>query len=240
MSTINLHHVDCLEFMAGLPDKAFDLAIVDPPYNWGSSKTCYVNKNTKFKDRFQRPGGVKDKGGFVVGGNHPNSLSYPPDQQYFDALFRVSKNAIIWGGQTFASMLPDSMEWVFWDKRTGASYFGDGELAWTSFGGAVRMYRPDYLPKEEKIHPTQKPVALYRWLLQNYAKPGDTILDTHGGSMSIALACDIEGFDLDLCELDRDYFEAGKKRLEQHRSQPRLFAPDPVQINVQTTIEDAE
>ena len=238
MPQIELLHIDCMSYMAKLPDKAFDLAIVDPPYNWGSSKTCYVNKNTKFKNRFQRPGGVKDKGGFVVGGNHPHSLSYQPDQQYFDALFRVSKNAIIWGGQTFASMLPDSMEWVFWDKRTGASYFGDGELAWTSFGGAVRMYRPDYLPKEEKIHPTQKPVALYRWLLQNYAKPGQRILDTHLGSGSIAIACDIEGFDLVGCEIDADYIKAARHRLAVHQSAPRLFEATPAGLPQQLSLGD--
>jgi len=235
MSKIELRHQCCMEYMAGLPDKAYDLAIVDPPYNWASSKTCYVNKNTAFKDRFQRPGGLIDKGGFVVGGNHPNALSEPPDLQYFDELFRVSKNAIIWGGQTFASMLPDSMEWVFWDKRTGASYFGDGELAWTSFGGSVRMYRPEYLPKEKKIHPTQKPVALYRWLLTKYAKPGQRILDTHMGSGSIAIACDLEGYDLVGCEIDADHIAGARKRLADHQAQPRLFEtekPDHVQLQI--------
>jgi site-specific DNA-methyltransferase (adenine-specific) len=225
---IELLNMDCMEYMATLPDKAFDLAIVDPPYNWGASKSCYVNKNTAFKRRFQRHGGEKDMGGFVVGGNHPNSLSEPPSQQYFIELLRVSAEAIIWGAQTFSSMLPESMEWVFWDKRTGDSYFGDGELAWTSFGGAVRMYRPSYLPAENKIHPTQKPVALYRWLLQNYAKPGQRILDTHLGSGSIAIACDIEGFDLVGCEIDADYIAGARKRLADHRAQPRMFdAPKP-------------
>ena len=118
--------------------------------------------------------------------------------------------------------------------------FSDGELAWTSFDRAMKKVFISWVGANAKdglsrIHPTQKPVALYRWLLQNYAKPGQKILDTHGGSMSIAIACDIEGFDLTLCELDPDYFAAGKKRLEQHQAQPRLFdapAPQPIQLTL--------
>jgi len=133
----------------------------------------------------------------------------------------------------------------FWLKNLSDNYFSDGELAWTSFDRVLKcfdfhwsgMLQGDMKNKEVKIHPTQKPVALYRWLLQNYAKPGQRILDTHGGSMSIAIACDIEGYDLTLCELDKDYFEAGKKRLEQHQQQPRMFATEPIAHPEQLTIE---
>ena len=147
------------------------------------------------------------------------------------------------------------MGWVVWDKVNGESDQADCELAWTSYDKAVRQLRfmwhiaqgisperghiaqGNITLREARIHPTQKPVALYRWLLQNYAKPGQRILDTHGGSMSIAIACDIEGYDLTLCELDKDYFEAGKKRLEQHQQQPRMFAPEPIAQAEQLTIE---
>jgi site-specific DNA-methyltransferase (adenine-specific) len=217
---INLHHVDCMEFMAGLPDKHYSLAIVDPPYGIGED-------GGKFRGRKGQGHRVLPKKGWDT---------IPPPVEYFNELNRVSEQQIIWGGNYFP--LPPSRCWIFWDKLMGGD-FADGELAWTSMDSVVKKFTK--CNKDHgHIHPTQKPVALYRWLLQNYAKPGDTIIDTHGGSMSIAIACDIEGFDLDLCELDRDYFEAGKKRLEQHRSQPRMFTPEPIPVNVQTSIEDAE
>jgi site-specific DNA-methyltransferase (adenine-specific) len=205
-----------MEYMRGLPDKAFDLAIVDPPYGigagemnmgLGTSAAC-----SKAKNRRWIPKAWDDDA---------------PSQQYFEELRRVSNEQIIWGGNHFR--LEPSRGWIVWDKEVpdGLS-FSDFEVAWTSFDRAARMVRQSvYSEKADKIHPTQKPVALYRWLLKNYAKPGQRILDTHGGSMSIAIACDIEGFDLTLCELDKDYFEAGKKRLEQHQAQPRLFDAPP-------------
>ena len=223
MSTINLHNVDCMEFLRGLPEKHHSLAIVDPPYGIGRDGSQRTTSNH---------GGRKAHAfkGWDAG---------TPGPEYFAELFRVSRNQIIWGANYMAEYLPPSMGWIFWDKGQRICN-SDGELAFTSFNRALRVveYNRVELQKDGgTIHPTQKPVALYRWLLQNYAKPGDTILDTHGGSMSIALACDIEGFDLDLCELDNDYFEAGKKRLEVHRSQPRMFAPEPIVHGVQTTIE---
>ena len=229
---INLHNVDCMEYMAGLPDKAYDLAIVDPPYGIGEDggkDAGRVRKSGRYATAPQ---------GYAAGGWD----SATPADEYFAELRRVSSGQIVWGGNYFA--MPASSGWIVWDKKTTGD-FADCELAWTSFTKAVRKF--EFLwsgfkmaVREQRIHPTQKPVALYRWLLQNYAKPGDKILDTHGGSMSSAIAADIEGFDLDLCELDRDYFEAGKKRLEQHRLQPRMFAPEPIPVNVQTSIEDAE
>lgn len=222
-ANIELYNEDNMTLMARYPDNYFDVAIVDPPYDFSTSKTSYVNKNTKFKDRFQRKGGEKDKGGFVVGGNHKNSLQEPPKKEYFDELFRVSKNQIIWGGQTFANLLPNSMEWIFWDKRTGGSYFADGELAWTSFGGSVRMFRPKKLSKEIKIHPTQKPVELYCWIINRYCKQGYKVLDTHLGSGSIAVACHKYGIDLVGCEIDKEYYNNALKRLENEQSQQSLF-----------------
>lgn len=207
---------DNMVMMARYPDKYFDLAIVDPPYDFTVGKATYVCKNTAFKERFQRQGGEKDKGGFVVGGNHPNSLNTPPSQEYINELFRVSKNQIIWGANTFSHLLPPSFCWIVWDKNNGASYFSDCELAFSSFKTAVRKFTKNGTARG-KIHPTQKPVALYKWLLEKYAKPGDKILDTHLGSGSIAIACHDYGFDLTACELDTDFYEAAMKRIQQHQ-----------------------
>lgn len=217
MSTINLHNVDCMEFLRATPDKHYSLAIVDPPYGLGKSST---NGAGKLKHRALN--------------RMSTAWDVAPDAAYFAELFRVSTHQIIWGGNYFD--LHPSRGFIVWDKKQYMPTFSRCEYAWISMSVPSRIFEFDNA-RADKIHPTQKPVALYRWLLKNYAKPGDTILDTHGGSMSIALACDIEGFDLDLCELDRDYFEAGKKRLEQHRSQPRMFAPEPIVHGVQTTIE---
>ena len=236
---INLHHTDCMEFMRGLPDKCYDLAIVDPPYGIGVGKMFIA------KDRKDPRNGRVIKCKRTKRGEWDNER---PPLEYFTELRRVSRSQIIWGGNYFADMLPASMGWIVWDKVNGDSDQADCELAWSSYDKAVRQLRfmwhiaqgisaerghvaqGNISLRESRIHPTQKPVALYRWLLQNYAKPGQKILDTHGGSMSIAIACDIEGFDLDLCELDKDYFEAGKKRLEAHQAQPRMFdAPRPEQ-----------
>jgi site-specific DNA-methyltransferase (adenine-specific) len=217
-----LYNMDCVAGMKHYPDKYFDLAIVDPPYDFSTSKTSYVNKNLKFKDRFQRAGGNKDKGGFVVGANHKNSLQSPPDYEYYTELFRVSKHRIIWGGNTFADILPPSMEWIFWDKRTGESYFADGELAWTSFNGSVKMFRPKKLKAEIKIHPTQKPIELYEWILSKYAEKGQRILDTHVGSGSSRIACYLNGFDFVGFEIDKQYCEASEKRFVNAISQQRL------------------
>jgi len=217
---INLYNVDCMEFMRGLPDKAFDLAIVDPPYG--------ISIMTS---------GGKGVSGWIAH-DRKEWDSAVPDADYFIELRRVSAHQIVWGANYMTDNLPPSMGWILWDKGQRDFALADGELAWTSFQRALRVF--DYARgsanREDKIHPTQKPVALYRWLLQNYAKPGQKILDTHGGSMSIAIACDIEGYDLDLCELDPDYFAAGKKRLEQHQSQPRMFDPEPRKVDQQLTI----
>lgn len=198
---INLIHGDCMELMRSKPDKFYDLAIVDPPYGIGrdgSLKTTSKHggrKAHKFK-------------------SWDNQI---PDKLYFDELFRVSKNQIIWGGNYFTAHLPSSMGWIFWDKGQRICN-SDGELAFSSFQKALRVieYNRVELLKEGTIHPTQKPIKLYRWILQQYAKQGDKILDTHGGSFSHAIAAYDLGFDLDIIEIDPDYYNAGKERFESH------------------------
>jgi len=213
-STINLHLGDSLEAMKLIKDNAYDLAIVDPPYGIGE--------------------GLKSRGmgTSAMSGNYTIKEwdKETPTADYFKELFRVSKNQIIWGANYMTEHIPPSMGWVFWDKDASGD-FSDGELAFSSFDRALRkikvtwmgMRQYDMKNKEVRIHPTQKPVKLYEWLLTNYAKEGDKILDTHGGSMSIALACHNLKFDLDLWELDEDYHAAGVKRFEQHKKQLQLF-----------------
>ena len=209
---ISITNEDNMQLMARYKDKHFDLAIVDPPYgidlanmNMGIGNTPKASKakNRKWK--------AKDWDSDV------------PSEQYFKELFRVSKNQIIWGGNYFD--LPPCGKFIIWDKEIpkGLS-FSDCEYAWTSFKGANKMFRYSaYRNKSEKFHPTQKPSELYEWLLMNYAKEGDKILDTHLGSGSIALACHNLGYDLTACELDKDYYDAAIKRIEQHKQQLRLF-----------------
>jgi site-specific DNA-methyltransferase (adenine-specific) len=201
---ITLLNMDCMEYMRGLPDKAFDLAIVDPPYGIGED-------GGKFRDR--------------KGGGHrvlPKKSwdSAPPDLSYFKELNRVSANQIIWGGNYFG--LPAARCWIFWDKLMGGD-FADGELAWTSFNSVVRKFTK--CNKDHgHIHPTQKPVALYKWLLANYAKAGDRILDTHLGSGSSAIAAHYGGFQFVGTELDKDYYEAAVKRFNEETKQVDMFA----------------
>lgn len=225
-----VHLIDCVDFMRGLPDKAFDLAIVDPPYGIGESSK---NRNgiVKIKDkRNGRVSHVKIKNEIKDWDNNA------PEKIYFEQLKRVSKNQIIWGANHFIENIPNpnSSSWVVWDKCNGDSDFADCELAWTSFDSAVRQFRfmwsgmfqgknsfseghifEGNLSKHEKrIHKTHKPIILYRWLLRNYAKPNDTIFDSHMGSQSSRIACHMEGFDFTGCELDPEYFEQGNQRYE--------------------------
>ena len=208
---ITLYNDDCMNVMKTFKDKQFDLAIVDPPY--GISVNMNMGKKKGEKDRY------KNK-------EWDNAI---PEKTYFDELKRVSKNQIIWGGNYFTEYLKPSMCWICWDKEVpeGLS-FSDFELAWTSFNSAakkVRFSNMGFMAKHscKRIHPTQKPVQLYKWLLQNYAKEEDTILDTHFGSLSIGIACHDLGFELTAIELDKDYYEAGKKRLINHQKQLNLF-----------------
>jgi site-specific DNA-methyltransferase (adenine-specific) len=203
---------DCMDMMARYPDKHFDLAIVDPPYGIGED------------------GG--DKGRRRKGENqivHLEKKSWDkaiPDKLYFEELKRVSKNQAIFGANYMTEYLPPSMGWIVWDKGIGGD-FSDCELIYTSFWRALRKiyvpYRDDYNGKWYlKIHPCQKPINLYKWLLQNYAKPGWKILDTHGGSFSSAIACLELGFDLTACEIDRDYYNSGMERIREFQKQQRF------------------
>lgn len=213
---IELLNIDCMKYMKTLKDKAFDLAIVDPPY--GISQPPFRKESN---NKAARP---KEYNNAVYNQDAPS-------WGYFMYLEKVSKNQIVWGGNYFNKYLEIGNKWIFWDKRTEETQWGDGELAWTSFKGAVTkfdfawngMIQGDMKNKETRIHPTQKPVALYRWLLHNYAKPGDKILDTHGGSRSLAIACHDMGFDHVSCEIDLDYHNDSVKRYKQHTMQQKLF-----------------
>ena len=198
---IELHNIDCMEYLATCEDNAFELAIVDPPYG--------IDINSS--GRLGHYGGK--------GKNWDNAI---PDKTYFEQIFRVSQNQIVWGANYFK--MPPTRCFLIWDKQQphGVS-FASCEYAWTSFDQSAKTYyqRPQSADSY-RIHPTQKPVKLYEWLLMNYAKEGDRILDTHLGSGSIAIACHNLGFDLVACELDTDYFNAAQKRLKQHQSQLRI------------------
>ena len=205
-----IYNQDCMEAMKEMSDNQFDLAIVDPPYGIGASEmTMGSGKNKKYKK----------------GKKWDNET---PTQKYFNEIQRVSKNQIIWGGNYFADKLKPTRCYIFWDKGiNGDCDFADGELAWCSFDKVLRKapirYKGFLGADNIRIHPTQKPVKLYEWLLMNYAKEGDTILDTHLGSGSIAIACHNLGFDLTGYEIDKEYFEEAKKRIEQHKQQGRLW-----------------
>lgn len=222
---------DCMEAMRAMPDKWADLAIVDPPYGIGESgdKNHTRGKRAGFdNNKWTKRIPAKKFKGFSGADKEPMPI------EFFAELRRVSKNQIVWGANHFISRLPyDSPAWIVWDKMNGESDFADCELAWTSFKCAVRkfqykwngMLQQDMANKEVRIHPTQKPVSLYKWLLTNYAKPGDKILDTHLGSGSSRIAALDMGFDFWGYELDKDYFDAQEARFAAHRAKPALFAP---------------
>jgi len=201
--TLDLRRADCMDMMAEFPDGYFDLAIVDPPYGIGVNSMNMGGRKTVLPDS-------------------KNWDSQIPTPEYFLHLRRVSRNQIIWGGNYFP--LPLSRCWCVWDK--GESMYGrsfsEVELAWTSMDKSARIFKisPNQL---QRFHPTQKPVALYRWLLSNYAQPGQRILDTHLGSGSHAIACYYAGMHLTACEIDEDYFKAASERIERETAQTVLF-----------------
>lgn len=205
---INLNLGDCVDAMYKMEDNAYDLAIVDPPYG--------------MKELGAQTGG---KGGMSHRAYHNGAIDKwdkRPTKEYFDNLRRISKEQIIWGGQYFTNVLPESRCWVCWDKVQFMPTFSKIELAWTSFKLQTELFKYRNI-SNDKIHPTQKPVALYKWLLKNYAKEGDKILDTHLGSGSIAIACHDGGFALDAWEIDEEYHAAAVKRYNTHISQLRLL-----------------
>jgi len=214
---IDLKNIDCLEAMKQMSDNQFDLAIVDPPYG------ISINKQSQGKG-----GGVAKK----IEYTKKNWDSSAPQKEYFNELIRVSKNQIVFGANHFISKIPfDSSCWIVWDKDNGETDFADCELAWTSFKTSVRklkwkwsgMLQQNMKDKEIRIHPTQKPVKLYEWILDKYAKEGDKILDTHLGSGSIAIACHNRGFDLTGFEIDSEYYNNAVERLRVHQSQLTMF-----------------
>ena len=207
IGSVSLYFGDNMDYMRGLPDGAFDLAIVDPPYGLSAES---VNGAGKLKSRALNVG-IMD-------------WDVAPSAEYFVELFRVSKNQIIWGGNYFD--LPPTRGIICWDKMQPWPNFSAWEMAWTSFDSVARIFKFDN-KTTDKIHPTQKPVALYEWLLSKYAKEGDKILDTHLGSGSIAIACQTLGFELTGCELNAGYFESATKRIKAAFQQTTLF--DPVQ-----------
>lgn len=210
-----VYNCDCLPFMKDIPDNYFDLAIVDPPYG------IKANHN---------------RTGFM---NH--TISQNADNKDWDnermsnewvlELLRTSKKQIIWGYQYYSDLLPPTKGMIIWDKKNGKSVFSDGEAAFQNIKNSLRIFRYKWIGlfqenmknPEKRIHPTQKPVDLYKWILKNYAKPGQTIFDSHVGSGSIRIACHDLGFDFIGCELDKDYFDAQEKRFQNHIKQDELF-----------------
>jgi len=204
-------NVDCMAYMATLPDKIFDLAVVDPPYGigktWGKSSCPDYAKRDKYENKKW------------------NDIT--PTDKYFTELYRVSHNQIIWGCNYYSANIKDVGR-IVWDKKTVQDKTSGCDLASQSFSRRIDIFRfmwDGYRQEvpEDRIHPTQKPVALYKWLLKKYAKPGDRILDTHGGSMSSAIAAEHMGFDMTICELDKDYFDAGVKRFKEQTMQIKIF-----------------
>jgi len=218
---IEMLHVDCMDYMKDHPDNAFDLAICDPPYFGGPGTSGY------FGNGYSSIGVKRAKYYKYI-----NSKSWDlPTPEYFVELKRVSVNQIIWGANHFSNLFNSSSPaWIVWDKDNFSSTFADAELAYTSFDTAVRIFKfrwngmlqGDMKNKERRIHRTQKPVKLYEWQFKNYAKPGDKILSTHGGSGSDCIACDKMGFDLVWMDKDQVCFDDAVKRFKQHKSQGRL------------------
>ncbi len=214
-----IYNQDCLVAMKEMKDNEYDLAIVDPPYGIGFGEFNRTNKDST---------GKRYKANKYKQGNWDTAI---PNDVYFKELMRISKNQIIWGGNYFPYIWKNACKgFIFWYKGNPVPNFSDGELAWTSFNKVAKQYDYRYYGALEgktsasnKIHPTQKPVALYEWILMNYAKEGDKILDTHLGSGSIAIACHNLGYDLTGYEIDKDYYKAAKKRIEQHKQQTRMF-----------------
>ena len=216
-----VHLCDCMEFMKGIPDKYYELAIVDPPYGLGD-KLCVGGRKTRNRMREMYLASAWE------------DVAPPPE--YFDELFRVSQNQIIWGGNYFS--LPPTRGIVVWDKMKFASNYSQIEYAWSSFDCVARLFQFCsnggfvVAPHNKKIHPTQKPIELYKWLLKNYAKPNDKIFDSHVGSGSIRIACHDMGFDFEGCEIDKDYWEAQENRYNGHAQQGSLFSNDEIQENI--------
>lgn len=208
IGTAEMRLQDCMEYMRGLPDKSFDLAIVDPPYGIGDA--------------------IVDGGGWAVRYKEKGvAWDVAPPKEYFDELERVSNNRIIWGGNYFTSHLRPARCFISWVKpnMAGMHTMAACELALTSFDSNAKVINLTSQSSDQRVHICQKPIKLYEWLLTNYAKPGQRILDTHLGSMSSVIACLNHGFEIVGCELDADYFNAGVERVRNSQKQQKLFEP---------------
>ena len=216
MSEINFYNIDCIEFMKTKPDNYYDLAIVDPPYGIDAD----VKNNTDKKQSKKSASKSKKYG-------DQSWDSCIPTEEYFAELKRVSKKQIIWGANFFN--LQGGM--LYWHKNVTMPTYSTGELAYLSWLNKIDfveitwhgMLQYDMKNKEDRIHPTQKPIMLYRWLLDKYAEKGNKIIDTHGGSFTNAIACDMQGFDLDICEIDGNYFKSGLNAFDNYKRQTTLF-----------------
>ena len=217
---ITLIHGDCMEYLAGLKDEAFDLAVVDPPYGIDAGNTFGGEQRKSGNGAAMKTAFEKKSWDIGI-----------PDEAYFSELRRVSRNQIVWGANYMSHFLPPSMGWIVWDKDNGTTKFSDAELAFTSFERALRIWKytwngmiqGDMKNKESRIHPTQKPVKLYQWIFANYAKPTDRILDTHLGSGSSAIAAHYAGLEFVGIELDPDYYAAAVERFKRETAQEALF-----------------
>ena len=219
LGNITLYNADCMEIMKGFSDNQFSLAIIDPPYGIGAPKMSATPcQRERGMNRLNQGGGkLKNRKLNTSNCNWDNAI---PTEDYFNELFRVSKNQIIWGGNYFP--LKPSRCILCWDKVQPWENFSQIELAWTSFDSPAQIFKFDNRTGD-KIHPTQKPVALYKWILSKYAKQGQTILDTHLGSGSSAIAAHDYGYEFTGIELDSEYYEAAKKRISEHQRQLSMF-----------------
>lgn len=209
--------MDCIQYMKTIPDNFFNIAITDPPYGINAERGTNRAANKQFADK---------KYGW------DNKI---PDKEYFDELKRVSVNQIIWGGNYFLNYLGNCRNFIIWDKLNPDRYFADCEFAWSSFDRVARIFKPKRVQELNdvdggKIHPTQKPISLYYWLMTNYCKQGDRILDTHLGSGSSRIAALQAGFEFYACELDKDYYNAQEVRYQNFIKSSSLFIKDEEEI----------
>lgn len=205
IGSVRMINADCMDILRLLPDNSFDLAVVDPPYGISGSSPSRIAKYGQIDC-------VND---------------WRPTVDYFNELFRVSKNQIIWGYNHLSDMLPKCKEFIFWYKHQPVKTYAQGELAWTSFPQSAKVFDYPYYGNinadKNRIHPTQKPIKLYEWILVNYAQKGDRIIDTHNGSGSINIACENLGYELTAIEMNPGYYEGAKNRLINYKKQLRLF-----------------